>query len=484
VTEDKHTHSMHLPLPSVKKRWDEQKKEKHANKPTAAGLTDLAEWALRHGLLDDFVATMEELEKLDPKDEAVVAFKQVQQALAKPITKPDASEALKAGVLDGYWARPSEHYVLLHNVKAADPTKPPAAVESRLKRLETHYRSFFYWWALKAKIVLPVPDQRLVAVLIKDTVEFKNKQQIFDSLPTVSDGFLARRDNLSIFSLKRTDLASEALERNTKSLWSQLGTDRDLSLKIWPKGIDNKAVMLPAGAEVQTMALLERALEEDAEIASVTHEGTRQLLAATGQLPRNVAVPEWLQFGWASFFETPKGSAWLGVATPSSTLLPEFNYLDQYKAADKAGRLEKQRFITLARVVSDYYFREHALNPKSDDARIKARTLSWALTFFLANKRPDGLRRYHEELKKLPRDLEFDQETLLVTFARAFDCIDAARPNLADRAKLEKLANDWHDYLTYTRSEGQTLVEELVKAQAELKGKHFPKPPGGPPPGP
>src|SRR5262249_39606632 len=107
----------------------------------------------------------------------------------------------------------------------------------------------------------------------------------------------------------------------------------------------------------------------------------------------------------------------------------------------------------------------------------KARTLSWALTFFLANKRPDGLKRYHEELKKLPRDLEFDADTLLVTFARAFDCLDAARPNLADRTKLEKLANEWHDYLMLQRSEGQALVEELVKAQAELKGRHFPKPP-------
>src|SRR5262249_17010946 len=146
---------------------------------------------------------------------------------------------------------------------------------------------------------LAVPDKRLVAVLIKQGEEFKRYQQIFDSLPTVADGFLARRDNLAVFSLERTDLASEALAKNTKSLWKGLRTDRGASLKRWPESAEGKRLDMATGADIQTLALLERALQEDAEIASVTHEGTRQLLAATGQLPRNVAVPEWLQFGWA-----------------------------------------------------------------------------------------------------------------------------------------------------------------------------------------
>src|SRR5262249_21897998 len=155
-------------------------------------------------------------------------------------------------------------YALLHNL---DAVKPPEVV-SRLKRLEETYKSFYYWFALRGK-VMPLPDQRLVAVLVKQGSEFKRQQQIFDSLPTVSDGFLARRDNLAVFSLQRTDPASEALGHNTKSIWDQLFTDRDASLRAWPRDLKKNPLDLGNGVEVQTLALLERALQEDAEISSV-----------------------------------------------------------------------------------------------------------------------------------------------------------------------------------------------------------------------
>jgi hypothetical protein len=479
TTPDKHiTVQSMLNKPSVKKRYELQVKAKHlGGKPTPNGLLELAQWALGHGMIDEFIKNMNELAVLEPNNEYVAAYQQVQKAMAKPITKADPADDWKARVLDGYHLEKSEHYGLWHNLEAGQLTRP-AEVDSRLKRLEANYQAFFYWFALN-RVVLPVPEQRLHAVLIKEGGEFKRQQQIFDSLPTVADGFLARRDNLAVFSLERTDLASEALARNTKSLWQEVATSRDESLKNRPLAIVNgKRTALPpeAEAEIQTIALLERALQEDAEIASVTHEGTRQLLAATGQLPRNVAVPEWLQFGWAAFFETPKGSAWMTVGKPSAAIIGEFNYLGQYKAADKAGRLEKQRSQTLIKVVTDSYFHEMALNPKSEDARIKARTLSWALVSFLANQKLESLRRYHEELKRLPRDLEFDPETLMLAFARAFDCLDTSRPNTVDRNKLEKLANNWHDYIVMSPAEDESLLQELTKAQNELKTRQGNKP--------
>ena len=267
---------------------------------------------------------------------------------------------------------------------------------------------------------------------------------------------------------------------------AQLFTDRDASLVSWPRDIKrekleftrmnaSRQVEYPV-AEIQTLALLERALQEDAEVASVTHEGTRQLLAATGMLPRNVAVPEWLQFGWASFFETPKGALWMTVGSPNSSLMPELNYLGHYKAADKAGKL-KDHTKALIDVITDADFREFAKNPKSEEARVKARTMAWSLTYFLANTpHLDGLKRYHEELKKLPRDLEFDSRTLLLTFARAFDCLEASNPNAVNRAKMDKLAAEWHGYIMITPAEDEVLQQELVKKQAELKTIHSPKP--------
>jgi hypothetical protein len=460
---------------STESRFRSKSADVHKDKkPSPDGLYQLASEALKYNLLDKFVETMEELAKADPKHEAVLAYQQVRAQMAKPITKPDASDEWRTKVLEGYKVEKSEHFALLHNLDAARPIE----VTHRLKRLETHYQTFYYWFALHNK-VLPVPDQRLVAVLVKKTEEFKRQQQIFESLPSVADGFLARRDNLAIFSLSRTDMASEALEKNTKNLWAQLTTPRDDALKQWPRGTNNLPLDKVAGAEMQTLALLERALQDDAEMAAVTHEGTRQLLAATGQIPRNVAVPEWLQFGWASFFETPRGSAWQTVGSPNSSLLPEFNYLAQYKAAAKANKLEKQRSLMLEKVITDQYFHEFAKNPKSEDARIKARTLSWALTYFLAQKKLDGLLRYEEELKRLPRDLEFDPGTLKLAFARAFDCVSAANPNTVDPGKLSSLADNWHDYIMLQQSEDESLFDDLKKAQTELKGTKTELKPGG-----
>jgi hypothetical protein len=475
VTSDKRITAAFLQRPSIHARFKSESDLAHSKKPPDVNaLVNLAAWALKHDLLDEFVKVMDEVAVADPQNEAVVAFKKVQDLIKKDITKPDLSDTWRAKVLDGYKVEKSEHYALLHNLEA----NKPAEAMSRLNRLEANYRAFYYWFALQGK-VMPVPDQRLVAVLVKRGDEFKRQQQIFDSLPSVSDGFLARRENLAVFSLERTDLASAALERSTKSLWAKLVTDRDTSLKQWPRDLDRVPLQLAAGAEMQTIALLERALQEDAEIAAVTHEGTRQLLAATGELPRNVAVPEWLQFGWASFFETPKGAPWMTVGAPSATLVPEFNYFGQFKAADKAGKI-KDRTKALVSIVTDNDFRVFARNPKSEEARVKARTMAWSLTFFLANARLDGLRRYHEELKKLPRDLEFDERTLLLAFARAFDCVDG--PNAINHDKLDKLAQHWRDYIDSTRGDDEDLLGELAKKQTELKTQQAPKggeaPPG------
>ena len=138
--------------------------------------------------------------------------------------------------------------------------------------------------------------------------------------------------------------------------------------------------------------------------------------------------------------------------------------------------------MLLEKVVTDTYFREYAKNPKSEEARIKAHTLAWSLTYFLAKNKLDGLRRYHAELRKLPRDLEFDSQTLLLAFARAFDCVDASSPNTVDRVKLSKLADQWHDVMMLEKSEDESLLAEAVKAQTELRSQG-PKPAEGGKPG-
>src|SRR6185437_3746673 len=85
-------------------------------------------------------------------------------------------------------------------------------------------------------------------------------------------------------------------------------------------------------AEAQMLSLMLKALEQEAELATVSHEVSRQLLFASGLLPRNVAVPEWALFGVGSFFETPLQSPWPTIGAPSPYYLPRWRELQDQQA--------------------------------------------------------------------------------------------------------------------------------------------------------
>jgi hypothetical protein len=209
----------------------------------------------------------------------------------------------------------------------------------------------------------------------------------------------------------------------------------------------------------QTLALIQKSLEVDAELASTTHEGARQLMAALGLLPRNVNAPEWIQFGIGSFFETPKGAPWGGAGGPNWLYLPQ--YKDWFSKRELARPWEE-----LKNVVTDRNFR--MTNAGKDEAKVlKARTMAWSLTFFLMQKRLDGLMEYYRELSRLPRDMDFDGDTLLLVFATAFKCLD--NKGKPDETQLARLANDWRNFIDLTPLEGQAAVNEVRKSQNELK---------------
>src|SRR5207244_97163 len=104
---------------------------------------------------------------------------------------------------------------------------------------------------------------------------------------------------------------------------------------------------------LQTLVLVEKAAQTEAERATISHAATRQLLFATGLLPRHVDVPEWIQYGLSSFFETPAGAFYPGVGLPSWTNLLKFKYYNAKKRLRPSGDV-------LLRVVADKYFRTAA----------------------------------------------------------------------------------------------------------------------------
>ena len=96
----------------------------------------------------------------------------------------------------------------------------------------------------------------------------------------------------------------------------------------------------------------------------------------------------------------------------------------------------------------------------------QARTLAWALAYFLAQRELPSLRRYYQELASLPRELELDETALLGCFARAFGLEDAKNPNGVDEDKMANLAAQWFRFL------GQVALPipeaDMVEIQAQL----------------
>src|SRR5207302_5690237 len=100
-----------------------------------------------------------------------------------------------------------------------------------------------------------------------------------------------------------------------------------------------------------------------------------------------------------------------------------------FKDWEKKKTLDTPSETALKKVVTDEYFRE-ARKINQDAAWTKARTMTWALTYFLAEGgHLDQLMAYYQELGNLPRDMEFDDEILMGCFARAFKLGDQANPS-------------------------------------------------------
>src|SRR5262249_26818052 len=162
---------------------------------------------------------------------------------------------------------------------------------------------------------------------------------------TDGDSLFAPRDNVAIFSNQRLDSGYDKFSKETRSYWTE-GWSREELLKGREitnntkkvrdtLGVKQKDFLKEVYPKMQTLALLEKALEDEAELAAVSHEGTRQLAVASGLFSRNVILPEWVSFGFASVFETPKGpfagadgtarvAFWPGYGAPSWAYLWQF----------------------------------------------------------------------------------------------------------------------------------------------------------------
>lgn len=471
------TEAKDKPLPAVSVRFDEKFKTALNEKASASDYLSVAEWALEHGLVDKFPTVMDKVVEGDKGHSAAVAYLKIKADLERKVGDDPSVASWRGKLLPGYKVTETPHYLIVHN--SANDTA--VEIKTHADHLENAFRGFYYWFALRG-IALTVPQNRQVVVLTSKTSDFEQLRKILTSGPIVVDGFFARREILPVMHSQRQDDPYKALNTFWDN-WKGKGYDRFELLHGGNNGMPksgipaNAKVGISAGdaaslvqvAEAQMLSLMLKALEQEAELATVSHEASRQLLFASGLLPRNVAVPEWLLFGVGSFFETPLQSPWPTIGAPSPYYLPRWRELKSKEPAQ--GGLEKTALDTLRKVVTDSYFRSLPSEGKAEKGRIyeaalrKARTVSWSLAYFLTQKHLDGLRQYFVELSKMPRDIELDDKILLGCFARAFGCVNAN--NKVDNAKLKTLANEWYGYWQSVHFESEPIMKEIRETIAK-----------------
>lgn len=443
-------------IPTVLKKYQDFREKK--NRQKAEDLLVLVEHGLSHGMLTqalngpgmakEFDQDRKELLSIKSTNPRVRTFQAVDKELDRKISLDDPVDW--GSRLAGYKVdRDTFHYTILFPSRVGPPE-----LNSLKFRLENNLRTFYYWFALKGK-ALPMPRQRLTVVLVDKPEEFAALHAVFDSRPLSADAVYSRRDNVAVFCATFLDGAYNSLSTATRPLWLQGWNKQALLLgQIDPRFQPNQV------AHAQQVALVLKAMEEELELAAVSQAGSQQLVVGAGLLPRAVVAPDWIEFGMGSFFETPKGAYWPGTGAPHWSFLIHFQLMRDAKSLDKAED-------ALWGVVSDRYFR-HAKASNAPEALLKARTLSWSLTYFLAQRRLDGLLRYFQELSNMPRDLDLDETALIGCFARAFDLTDKSKPNELNPTQVRELSQKWYESMNDIHIE---VPEVLTLTKERMQGK-------------
>jgi hypothetical protein len=158
-----------------------------------------------------------------------------------------------------------------------------------------------------------------------------------------------------------------------------------------------------------------------------------------------------------------------------------FRYFRQVdKLPDKASQ------SVFLNVITDQYFREANLAlqqlPKNTiretfeerhahEQLEVAQSTSWALTYYLMNNHLDQVFAYSAELRKLPRDTDFDAPVLAGCFARAFGMPAPGRSVPIDTNLADDLATKWFNALGETALDIQGLETQLISERLDRDGR-------------
>ena len=344
---------------------------------TADGLLELVSDALEHGMVPEASKYADELLALTKAGKTggspglqrfTQAYAAIQEKLAAAPTKPNDAQRWR-DTLDSADARfmTRGHYSLVYWDASNEE------VGRRFQLLEDNFRAFYLWHALQG-IVLDVPDRPLVAVLPRRASDLFPLSRGLDGLPIEADAFYSPEHDLLVLSPERADEAGQTFLRQNQQVIYKDGLSRaKLLLGEGPKieGSNNKEHV----ARMMTLALVEKYAELESELAGVSREGCRQLLHASGAVPRHVVLPRWLSNGSANFFTRPKGPVFtkklkpipaqgttpgseyhMTVALTTGYGVPNYVMQTHFRDLEAAKLLNPDRGTLLRNVVSDAYF--------------------------------------------------------------------------------------------------------------------------------
>jgi hypothetical protein len=390
----------------------------------------------------------------------------------------------------GYVCTNKEHYTVIHL------QRDQKQAEDLLNRLEQLFHGVYYWFASQGR-PLPLPPTRLVAWLADSAATCGKLQQALNETRHLQvDGFYSRLEKVFVVAPHRLDAGYARLQARIRDIDVHLAEagnkllspffggqpvppEYTLSLEKLKKPDANMKKVLGliqqmAQKDPSAMAALglakillnsSEAIDEEGIVATITHEGTRQILDAVGLLPARAGFPENWRDGLLALLETPKSNGefrapafYSGLGNVHWVYLPVFNFFaneDRVKKGEVVFYEKTPREVTipvkrtaLRDVVrgTNYQQAFQAKPEQRDLLWLKARAESWALVYFLAATRWPKLLQFYDELARLPRDMEISPEVIEHIFAMTFELTDAqGRP---DSGKLEQLEEEWRKFMS------------------------------------
>lgn len=506
-----------LGVPAAKESRETEMRNRYGvwekGKTDVPALYDAILLGLHSGFVKDALAYTDELMKVAAEKKLPLPDRDVQPFVAawgamRPAVvgragpSPDAEDWRVR--LDHKGVHTSLHYAIIY-VDNRDEE-----VNRRARQLDDNFAAFFLWHATRGE-VLPVPAKALNVVLAPEGKAMRRLRQGLDGL-AMNDGFYAPDHDLLVLSPERLDDVGQTFLRQNQQVFVN-GLERKelLAGKIYKADATGKDGPKPDDVvRASTLAAVEKIATDEADIAAVSREGTRQLLYATGTLPKHVTLPTWLSNGAVNFFTRPRGPAYVTIGEDDkpymcvalSTGYGVPNYVLQRYLRDLAAKKElpADPARLLENVLNDAYFdgiatgvdpdpaapprkpkkpvapgstppggtppprgpgaigeggkplptdQEDpvvALRNKQQRLAVKANASSWALYYFLVKRKPAQLREYVAELNKLPRDLPIDGRTAHDVFVRVFN-LSAAPGGPPDPEAMKRFATEWLDYV-------------------------------------